>query len=62
MKNLFFKLSLYVKWAWGFPAAVVSNYRRQTKLDREMQDALIDDTFLALYPREYLHPFCIQYP
>ena len=46
MKNLFFKLSLYVKWAWGFPAAVVSNYRRQAEMEKRMQDALIDDTFL----------------
>lgn len=46
MKKLFFKLSLYVKWAWGFPAAVVSNYRRQSQIEKQMQDALIDDTFL----------------
>lgn len=46
MKNLFFKLSLYVKWVWGFPAAVVSNYRRQNQIEKQMQDALIDETFL----------------
>lgn len=46
MKNLFFKLSLYVKWAWGFPAAVVREYRRQTAIEKQMHNALIDETFL----------------
>ena len=46
MKNAFFNLTLYVKWVWGFPAAVVREYRRIQKLDREMHQALIDETFL----------------
>ena len=46
MKNLFFKLSLYAKWVWGFPAAVVREYRRIQEVDRQMHDALIDDDFL----------------
>lgn len=35
-----------IKWVIGFPAAVVQNYRRQRKLEREMHEALIDETFL----------------
>lgn len=46
MKNLIFKVGLYVKWAWGFPAAVVQEYRRQSRLEKQMHDALIDETFL----------------
>lgn len=46
MKNLIFKLSLYAKWVWGFPAAVVREYRRQSRLEQQMHDALIDETFL----------------
>lgn len=46
MKNLFFKATLYAKWVIGFPAAVVQEYRRIRKMDREMYDALIDETFL----------------
>jgi len=46
MKNLFFKASLYIKWVVGFPAAVVQEYRRIKRIDRQMHDALIDETFL----------------
>lgn len=46
MKNAFFKLTLYVKWVVGFPAAVVREYRRQSRLEKQMHDALIDETFL----------------
>jgi hypothetical protein len=46
MKNVFFKLTLYAKWIWGFPAAVVQEYRRQSRLEKQMHDALIDETFL----------------
>lgn len=37
---------LAIKWVIGFPAAVVQEYRRIRKMDREMHDALIDETFL----------------
>ena len=37
---------LLIKWVIGFPAAVVSNYRRQNQIEKQMHDALIDDTFL----------------
>ena len=55
MKNLFFKATLYAKWVIGFPAAVVQEYRRIRKMDREMHDALIDETFLDRASRGQHH-------
>lgn len=46
VRNIWFKIVLVINWVWGFPAAVVSNYRRQNQIEKQMQDALIDDTFL----------------
>lgn len=45
-KYAWFPIVLAVNWVWGFPAAVISEYRRQSKLEKQMHDALIDDTFL----------------